>query len=129
MDEVNLHDRSMDELVAELESYRRQRKALDTLVKEIGGKGSAKRTTILNVVFIAALTILFTLDVLRHFMEFTYIPENLSLQIGVVMISLKVIWLAHKRNQVEHFQFWIMNSLELRINQILDEVKAVRKAE
>ena len=129
MDESTGEGRSMVELVEELESYRRQRGTIDALVKEIGGKGSAKRTAVLNVIFVTALTILFSLDVLRHFVDFAYIPENLSLQIGVLMISLKIIWIAHKRNQVEHFQFWILNSLELRINQILDESRAAKKAE
>lgn len=121
-----MDERNIDDLIEELESYRNQRKELDAIVRQIGGKGSAKRTRILNVLFIVALTVLFSLDVLRHFVEFTYIPENLSLQVGVVMISLKIIWFAHKRNQVEHFQFWIMNSLEMRINMILDEVKAIK---
>lgn len=124
-----MDERRIDDLIEELESYRKQRKELDAIVKQIGGRGSAKRTKVLNILFIVALTVLFSLDVLRHFVEFAYIPENLSLQVGVLMISLKIIWFAHKRNQVEHFQFWIMNSLEMRINMILDEMKSINKQE
>ena len=123
-----MKDRSIDDLVEELESYRRQRKTIDALISEVGGKGAAKRTAVFNVLFVSALVVLFGLDLLRHFIDFAPIPETLSLQIGILLVSVKILWIAHKRTEVEHFQFWIMNTMENRINQIYEEVKRQKKA-
>jgi hypothetical protein len=50
-------------------------------------------------------------------------------------VSLKIIWMIHAQTKVDHFQFWILNSIEFRMNMVsrriaeLDDVlRAMAKA-
>jgi hypothetical protein len=46
------------------------------------------------------------------------IPTLLSLELGVLLVSLKIVWMIHKQSRVEHFQFWILHSIEFRLNEL-----------
>jgi len=41
----------------------------------------------------------------------------------ILLISIKVVWISHKRSQTEHFMFWFLSSLEARINIAIDEIR------
>jgi hypothetical protein len=43
-----------------------------------------------------------------------------------LMVSLKIIWMMHKQSKVEHFQFWILNSIDFRLNDISKEIRQLR---
>ncbi len=50
-----------------------------------------------------------------------------SIEIGVLLVSLKIIWMMHKQTKVEHFQFWILNSIEFRLNDMSKKIEKIRK--
>ena len=54
------------------------------------------------------------------------LPPLFSIELGVLLVSVKIIWMIHKQGRVEHFQFWILNSIEFRLNEI---TKSVRRLE
>jgi hypothetical protein len=54
------------------------------------------------------------------------LPPLFSIELGVLLVSVKIIWMIHKQARVEHFQFWILNSIEFRLNEI---TKSVRRLE
>ncbi|MFC1504857.1 hypothetical protein ACFL6D_05520 [Spirochaetota bacterium] len=41
-------------------------------------------------------------------------------------MSIKIIWMLHKQTKVEHFQFWILNSIEFRINDISKQIQDLK---
>ena len=51
----------------------------------------------------------------------------LTLEIGVLLVSVKIIWMIHKQTKVEHFQFWILNSIEFRLNAISKKLTQIEK--
>jgi hypothetical protein len=116
-------------LKEELEEFKKEKAQIRSFIGQIGGAGGERRDKIFNIVFIVALVALFLTDVLRHFadLEITYIPEMLSLETGVLLVSLKIIWMIHKQTKVEHFQFWILNSIEFRLNDISKRVRKIEK--
>jgi hypothetical protein len=70
---------------------------------------------------------LFLADVFRHLLMMELpLPPLFSLELGVLLVSVKIIWMIHKQAKVEHFQFWILNSIEFRLNEI---TKSVRRLE
>ena len=114
-------------LQEELEQFREEKEKIRALVGQIGGAASNKRDKALNILFLAAIGLLFLADVFRHALGVKMpLPPLFSIELGVLLVSVKIIWMIHKQARVEHFQFWILNSIEFRLNEI---TKSVRRLE
>lgn len=122
-----LHDHpDYETLMTELEQFRREKEAIRTLVGQIGGANQARRDHVINIFFIGAIAGLFVLDVLRHFLHWEIpLPAMFSLELGVLLVSIKIIWMIHKQTKVEHFQFWILQSIEFRLNDLSKQVRRI----
>lgn len=115
-------------LMEELEQYRKEKESIRKVLGQIGGKQVRKRDLVLNWFFIAALITLFILDLLRHvFHVAVWLPPVVSLEIGVLLVSGKIIWMVHNQAKVNHFQFWILNSIEFRINDLSNKLNNIQK--
>ncbi|MCP3965632.1 MAG: hypothetical protein GY750_14735 [Lentisphaerae bacterium] len=121
-----------DELLAlrqELEDYRKEKEQIRQVIGAIGGADSQKKDKVFNIAFIGVLVLIFGIDILRHFFDLR-IPKftaMLSLEVGVLMVSIKIIWMMHKQNKVEHFQFWILNSIEFRLNSVAKRIRSLER--
>ena len=106
-----------DLLREELEHYRQEKETVRRVIGQIGGKSSKRVDRTVNVGFIVLVTLLFALDVVRNIMalEIPYIPEMMFLELAVLLVSVKIIWMIHRQSRVEHFQFWILNSIEFQM--------------
>lgn len=114
-------------LQEELEQFREEKEKIRALVGQIGGIASSRRDRVLNVAFLAAITFLLLADIFRHLLDVDMpLPPLFSIELGVLLVSVKIIWMIHKQARVEHFQFWILNSIEFRLNEI---TKSVRRLE
>ena len=114
-------------LQEELEQFREEKEKIRALVGQIGGIASSRRDRVLNVVFLAAIMFLLLADIFRHLLGVDMpLPPLFSIELGVLLVSVKIIWMIHKQARVEHFQFWILNSIEFRLNEI---TKSVRRLE
>ncbi|MHA1574708.1 MAG: hypothetical protein ACTSXL_00970 [Alphaproteobacteria bacterium] len=115
-------------LIEELEQFRAEKEKIRMLVGQIGGKGGEKIDKIINISFIIFIIVLFSFDILRHFMGINIpLPPIFSLEVGVLMVSIKIIWMIHRQTKVEHFQFWILNSIEFRLNSLSKQIKELNK--
>ena len=66
------------------------------------------------------------LDIARHCFHFQVpLPEMFSLEIAILLVSVKIIWMIHIQTKVEHFQFWILNSIEFRLNDIAKRIRTI----
>lgn len=120
--------RDTESLEHELEEFRQEKEKIRLLVGRIGGVGSNRRDRVINVGFIAAIAALLLVDALRHMLGWS-IPLSpiFSIELGVLLVSVKIIWMIHKQSRVEHFQFWILNSIEFRLNDIAKQMKEVEE--
>ena len=68
------------------------------------------------------------LDALRHVVGIPIpLPPLFSIELGILLVSVKIIWMIHKQTKVEHFQFWILNTIEFRLNEISKKISAIEK--
>jgi hypothetical protein len=115
-----------ENLMEELEHFRREKEKVRKLVGQIGGRASLRRDRVLNVVFIMAIACLLVLDFLRYLLGFSVpLPPLFSIELSVLLVSVKIIWMIHRSMKVEHFQFWILNSIEFRLNDISRRMKEI----
>ncbi|MCK5381338.1 MAG: hypothetical protein KAJ81_07690 [Candidatus Latescibacteria bacterium] len=113
-------------LMEELEQFKHEKEKIRKLVGQIGGAGSTKRDRKINMAFIFAIVFLFVLDVLRHVLNLSVpLPPLFSVEIGMFLVSIKIIWMIHKQAKVEHFQFWILNSIEFRLNDVSKRMRGI----
>ena len=110
----------MDVLREELEHYKAQKDKIRDVVGQIGGATSHRRVTMINIAFLVVVVSAFTFDLLRHVMgwEIPILPPMLLLEVAVLLVSVKIIWMIHKQSKVDHFQFWILNSIEFQMNML-----------
>lgn len=123
-----MSDHETDSLKEELEHFKAEKEKIRTIVGSIGGAAKEKRDRLINIIFIAVIVVLLATDFLRHLLqiEIDFLPPMLSLEIGVLMVSLKIIWMIHKQGKVEHFQFWILNSIEFRLNDLSKRMREMQ---
>ncbi len=115
-------------LQEELEQFRKEKEKIRHLVGQIGGVGSSRRDRVMNSVFLAAIGMLLISDVFRHVFHLPIpLPALFSIELGVLLVSIKIIWMIHRQSKVEHFQFWILNSIEFRLNEVTKVVKHIEK--
>jgi len=117
---------SIKDLKDELEDYKNQKEKVEKLVNMIGGKKGFKFTLFIDRALIVVLILVLILDLLHHFLGFTIVPPLMTIEIGILLVSIKVLWIAHKRTQSEHFMFWFLSSLEARVNKTNMELKKLR---
>ena len=123
MDEFEIQN-----LKEELDSFRQEKEKIRRIMEQVGGARQTKQDVVFNVIFLSALGLLFILDISRHMFHLPVpLPTMFSIEIGVLLVSLKIIWMMHKQTKVEHFQFWILNSIEFRLNDLSKKVEKIRK--
>ncbi|WP_372808887.1 hypothetical protein [Pontiella sp.] len=116
-------------LKAELDQFKKEKEKIRQLMGQIGGKDAAKQDHMVNMFFIIAIALLATNDLVNHALHIKdpFIPPLFSLEIAVLLVSIKIIWMMHKSTKVEHFQFWILNSIEYRLNDVAKQLRQLDK--
>jgi len=118
----------------ELEHYKTERERIRDIVGQIGGKTTRRRDFVINMVFLVLVLVAFGFDLTRSLLhwEIPFLPQHILLEVAVLLVSLKIIWMIHTQAKVSHFQFWVLSSIEFQINMLMrrmtDLEDALRKA-
>jgi hypothetical protein len=123
---------TMDEtenLRQELEHYRAEKERVRKIIGQIGGSSSKSRDRLINAVFLILVLILFCFDLGREIFHFTVagIPPLLAMEMAMLLLSLKIIWMIHCQTKVDHFQFWVLNSIEYQINLMSKRIRDIEE--
>jgi Flp pilus assembly protein TadB len=110
------------ELIAELDEYNREREKIREILGKIGGKRYSRTDTILNILFLAIIVALFILEITTHLF-----PVLISIEVGILLVSVKIVWMIHSQQQFNHFQFWVLNSMEFRVNEMTRRMRNIEK--
>ena len=115
-------------LQEDLNSFQKEKEKIRDVVGRIGGARSARFDKVVNIIFISAIAGLFLIDLLRHIFHLQIpLPPLFSLELGMLLVSIKIIWMIYKQMKVEHFQFWILNSIEFRLNDLSKQIRQIQK--
>ena len=120
----------MDEtkiLKEELEHYKSEKERVRKILGQIGGKSSRKTDTVVNILFLVLVIGLFCFDIAREVFELSFfgITPFISIEIAILLISIKIIWMINRQQRVDHFQFWVLNSIEFQINLISKRIREI----
>ncbi|HUV62346.1 MAG TPA: hypothetical protein VMW24_00540 [Sedimentisphaerales bacterium] len=111
----------ISDLKQALENFEQEKERVRLIIGKIGGVPSFN-TKLINAVFIA---IIIGVGVISIFSD-----EKLRLlmvELTTVMLSVKIIYMIHVQMRVNHFKFWILSAIEWRINEMMAEIRQIRK--
>ena len=112
----------------ELREFKEEKDKIRRLVGQIGGAETVRHDRRINMLFIVAIVVLFGLDLLPHVLGIRFpLPPLFLISLGVLLVSVKIIWMIHSQTKVAHFQFWILNSIEFRLNDLSKRIRKMEK--
>lgn len=111
-----------EEILKEIQEYNKERDEIKNMLGKIGGKSYSKFDAVINGLFLSLISVFFVLEITTH-----WLPSFISLEISVLLVSIKIVWMIHSQHKFNHFQFWILNSIEYRMNQITSKMKKIEK--
>lgn len=109
------------ELESEIKSFEKEREKIRQIIGRLGGTPTPK-TRLINIIFIVMVLAAFAMSIIwggkvRFFM----------LEVGILLLSLKLVYFLESHMRLNHFQFWILSSLEWRMNKIDKQMKEILK--
>ncbi len=118
-----------DILRQELEHYKHEKERVRKILGEIGGSNSKKKDQIINISFLLLVLLLFVFDIFRSFVPVALpeLPPFISVELAVLLVSLKIVWMIHMQTKIDHFQFWVLNSIEFQVNTISVRLRELEK--
>ncbi len=124
--EMNQYDKvqiesELEDLKKELESFQQEKEKVRAIIGQIGGVPKF-RTKLMNAIFIVILAISVILSVILGEKW-----QMIMIELATVTLSLKIIYLIHCQVKVNHFKFWILSSIEWRLNDVKKQIIQLRK--
>lgn len=119
--EYSLSDRER-ELLEEIQEFNRERDRIRKVIGEIGGTKYSRRDTIVNVIFLSIILLLFISEVLTM-----WLPTFISIEVGILLVSIKIVWMIHAQQKYNHFVFWVLNTIEFRQNDMAMKLRSIEK--
>jgi len=115
------HDDEIHDLKEELEKFKLEKERVRAIVGKIGGV-PAVQTKIINIIFTVLIAAFLLVSVVGG--EKT---RPLMMELTIVALSIKIVFLIHLQSKVNHFQLWVMSAIEWRMNEMMKIVKSLAK--
>ncbi|MFC1497854.1 hypothetical protein ACFLS1_05170, partial [Verrucomicrobiota bacterium] len=108
------------ELKKEIDHYLHEKERIRKIVGRIGG---VPRTTdkIINISFLLLVGISFAASIFIQGLEF------LPIEVAVLLVSLKLIYVVTQNAKLNHSQFWMLSTIEWRLNEMAKELRKIKK--
>jgi hypothetical protein len=113
---------SNEQLKEALQDFYRERDQIRQMLGRIGGASDIRRHRALNWVILLVTISLFTLEITTHIL-----PVFISLEVGLLLVSLKIILLIQSMLKQNHFEFWMLHTIEYRINDLSERFDEIEK--
>jgi hypothetical protein len=110
------------ELQAEIAEFNKERDRIRHMIGQIGGARYSKRDNAINFAFLALIVAMFMIEVATQ-----WLPAYFSIEVSLLLVSIKIVWMIHGQQKYNHFVFWILNSIEFRINEDSRRLREIEK--
>ncbi|MBN1973435.1 MAG: hypothetical protein JW787_07330 [Sedimentisphaerales bacterium] len=117
---IEQFENEINDLKIELEHFEQEKERVRAIIGRIGGVPQF-RTTLVNILFVL---IVITAGIISIFVEDLRL---LMVELTTIMLSLKIIYMIHVQAKVNHFKFWILSAIELRVIEMMALLKQIKK--
>ena len=111
----------ISDLRLSLEHFEQEKERVRAIIGKIGGVPRF-RTKLINAIFITAILIAAVISVIGGDKW-----RLLMVELTTVLLSVKIIYMIHIQMRVNHFKFWILSAIEWRINEMMAEIRHLKK--
>jgi len=119
----NIIEEELQDLKNELENFQQEKDRVRAIIGKIGGIPTF-HTRLINTTFIIILVSSVVISVLGGEKI-----RSLMIEVAVIALSVKIIYMMHCQTKVNHFKLWMMSSLEWRLNEIMKQIRQIKKNE
>jgi hypothetical protein len=81
-----------------------------------------RKDNIINGIFLTIILALFISEVVIH-----WPPTYISIEVGILLVSIKIEWMINAQKKYNHFVFWILNSIEFRQNEMARKIRMMEQ--
>ncbi|HBG78218.1 MAG TPA: hypothetical protein DDW84_05130 [Phycisphaerales bacterium] len=113
MENERKHPEEMEDLRKELENFQQEKERVRAIIGKLGGVPTF-HTKFINITFIIIIFVTVIVSIIGG--EKT---RSLMIEIAVIALSAKIIYMIHQQMRVDHFKFWMLSSIEWRLNEIM----------
>ena len=111
----------LSDLKQELEHFQQEKERVRVIIGKIGGMPKS-RAKLINTLFVVVIVISVVVSFFAE--EKWQLP---MIELAMIALSIKIIYLIHSQMRINHFQFWILSSLEWRLNELMKRIKDLKK--
>ena len=108
-------------LLEELREFEKEKDRKRQIVGKIGGKNNTQVKRVNSLLIGMIIALLFMGGVLRK------MSLELTMYLAILLGIIKIIWMLYETKKSNHFQFWILNSIEVRINEMADKINRIER--
>jgi len=118
-DKERQFEEEIEDLKQELENFQQEKHRIRGIVGKIGGVPTFN-TKIFNNIFLAVIIVSLVVSL--------FFPDIrlLMIELATAALSIKILYMMHCQNRVNHFQLWMLSSLEWRINEVMKQLRKVQ---
>ena len=114
-------EEELQDLKNELENFQQEKDRVRAIIGQIGGVPTF-HTKLINTIFIIILigsVVVSTIGGEKI--------RSLMIEVAVIALSIKIIYMMHCQQKVNHFKLWMMSSIEWRLNEIMKQIRIIKK--
>lgn len=104
-----------------LNEFQKEKERIRSIVGELGGHENSQHRAV-NIIFVLIIAILLGLGIILK-----KIDMRISIEIITMIGVLKIIWMFYNTQRAVHFQFWILNSIEFKLNDLDKRIKRIER--
>ena len=116
-----MREKEEKSLLEELKEFEKEKDRIRQIVGKIGGKNNTQVKRVNSLLIGMIIALLFMGGVLRK------ISLELTMYLAILLGITKIIWMLYETKKSNHFQFWILNSIEVRINEMAGKINKIEK--
>ena len=102
-----------NQLKEDLNDFLKEKEELREVIGKIGGNNNSQ-AKLITTLFVTGI-------ILKQ------LSPTTTLLLLILILSFKIIWMQQQTQKSMHFQFWILNSIEIRINELDKKQKKLEK--
>ena len=110
----------INDLKSELEHFEQEKERIRAIIGRIGGVPKF-RTKLINILFMVIIIVAGIVSIFKHDLRL------LMVELTTIMLSVKIIYMIHIQTRVNHFKFWMLSAIEMRIIEMMDLIKQIKR--
>ena len=115
--ETDTLEDELKDLKEELEHFQQEKERVRAIIGKVGGVPKF-RTKLINGIFIVTIAASVVISIFSG-QEL----RLLMIEVATIALSLKIIYLIHCQTRVNHFEFWILSSIEWRLTEMMKRIR------